>query len=80
MQCHCALNAELNYGNMKNWIFYGTDRQGIKTVHYIKQCKKPEMTGEYKDMLRRLDFDEYYTTGYMTSQAWNKENQYIKIA
>jgi len=64
MQCHCALNAELNYGNMKNWIFY----------------KKPEMTGEYKDMMRRLDFDEYYTTGYMTSQAWNKDHQYIKIA
>jgi len=38
------------------------------------------MTGEYKDMMRRLDFDQYYTTGYMTSQAWNKENQYIKIA
>ena len=62
------------------WIFYGTDREGIKTVHYIKQCKKPEMTGEYKDMRRRLDFYKYYTIGYMTSKAWNKDNQFIKIA
>ena len=80
MQCHFAQTAELNYGNMKNWIFYGANHQGIKTIHYIKQCKKPEMTGEYKDMMRRLDFNEYHTTGYMTSKAWNKENQYIKIA
>ena len=62
------------------WIFYATDREGIKTIHYIKQCKKPEMTGEYKDMMRRLDFNECYTTGYMTSKAWNKDNQFIKIA
>jgi len=65
---------------INTWIFYGTDRDEIKTVHYIKQCKKPEMTGEYKDMIRRLDFNEYYTIGYMTSKAWNKDNQFIKIA
>ena len=26
-----------------------------------------------------LENDTYYTTGYMTSKAWNKENQYIKV-
>jgi hypothetical protein len=65
---------------MKNWIFYGTNRECIKTIHYIKQCKNPRMTNEHKDMMRRLDFDEYHTTGYMTSEAWNKKHQYIKIA
>ena len=65
---------------INTWIFYGTNREGIKTVHYIKQCKKPEMTGEYKEMMQLLEINEYYTTGYMTSKAWNKENQYIKMA
>ena len=65
---------------INTWIFYGTDKEGIKTVHYIKQCKKPEMTSEYKNMRQRLDFDKYYTIGYMTSKAWNKDNQFIKIA
>ena len=80
MQCLCALNAELNYGNMTNtWIFYGNDRSGIKTIHYIKQCKRPEATSEYKEMMQLLENNTYYTTGYMTSKAWNKESQYIKI-
>ena len=39
---------------INTWIFYGTNREGIKTVHYIKQCKKPEMTGEYKEMMQLL--------------------------
>jgi|TARA_B110000908_G_C10164714_1_gene407800 hypothetical protein len=65
---------------INTWIFYGTDKEGIKTVHYIKQCKKPEMTSEYKNMRQRLDFDKYYTIGYMTNKAWNKDNQFIKIA
>jgi len=83
MQCHCACNAELNYGNMKKttqtWIFYGNDHNEIKTIHYIKQCKRPEATSEYKEMMHLLENDTYYTTGYMTSKAWNKENQYIKV-
>jgi hypothetical protein len=65
---------------MNNWIFYGTDKEGIKTIHYIKKCKNPWLTNEYKDMLLRLHLNEYNKTGYMTSKAWNKENQYIKIA
>ena len=65
---------------MNNWIFYGTDKEGIKTIHYIKQCKHPWLTNEYKNMMKKLDFNEYHSTGYMTSIAWNKENQYIKIA
>ena len=80
MQCHFAQTAELNYGNMTNtWIFYGNDHSGIKTIHYIKQCKRPEATSEYKEMMHLLEINEYYTTGYMTSKAWNEENQYIKI-
>ena len=63
----------------KTWIFYGTDRSGIKTIHHIKQCKKPEMTGEYKEMMFLLENYTYYTTGYMTSKAWNEDHQYIKV-
>ena len=55
MQCHCACNAELNYGNMKKttqtWIFYGNDHNEIKTIHYNKQCKRLEATSEYKEMM-----------------------------
>jgi hypothetical protein len=61
------------------WIFYGNDRNGIKTIHYIKECKKPERTSEYKEMMHLLENNTYYTTGYMTSKAWNKDHQYIKI-
>lgn len=66
---------------MKNtWIFYGTDKDGIKTVHYIKQCKKPALTSEYKEMMLLLENNTYFSTGYMTNKAWNTENQYIKMA
>ena len=65
---------------INTWIFYGTDRDGIKTVRYIKRCKKPRLTDEYKEMMRLLENNTYYSTGYMTSKAWNKDHQYIKIA
>jgi hypothetical protein len=61
------------------WIFYGTDHSGIKTIHHIKQCKRPEATSEYKEMMHLLENNTYYTTGYMTSKAWNKDHQYIKV-
>ena len=35
----------------QTWIFYGKDRNGIITIHAIKQCKNPERTAEYKEML-----------------------------
>ena len=31
-------------------------------------------------MMHLLENYTYPTTGYMTSKAWNEENQYIKIA
>jgi hypothetical protein len=61
------------------WIFYGTNHSGIKTIHHIKQCKRPEATSEYKEMMHLLENNTYYTTGYMTSKAWNKNHQYIKV-
>ena len=64
---------------MKNWIFYSTDHSGLKTIHYIKQCKRPEATSEHKEMMRLLDNNTYYTTGCMTSKAWNEDHQYIKV-
>ena len=62
------------------WIFYGNDHNGIKTIHFIKECKRPQATKEYKEMMQLLENNTYHTTGYMTSKAWNKTHQYIKIA
>ena len=64
---------------MNTWIFYGIDRNGIKTIHSIKECKHPEATKEYKKMMFLMENSTYHTTGTMTSKAWNKENQYIKV-
>ena len=79
MQCHCACNAELNYGNMKNWIFYGENKNGARVVHYIKRCKKPELTKERKAMMRHLDNYIYQVVGHMTADEWNRQNTYIKM-
>lgn len=66
--------------NMKNtWIFYGQSHDGIRTLHYIKECKRPEATKEYKQMMVLLENNAYEVTGYMTSKKWNQENQYIKV-
>ena len=64
----------------KTWVFYGESQDGIKTIHFIKQCKKPPATKEYKKMLSLLSNNTYHTVGNMTSTRWNEENQYIKIA
>lgn len=61
------------------WIFYGDSHDGIRTLHYIKECKRPEATKEYKEMMFLLENNTYHVTGYMTSKAWNKENQYTKV-
>ena len=61
------------------WIFYGRDRNGIRTIHSIRQCKKPEGTKEYKEIRNLLENDTYEIVGYMNSNKWNKENQYIKV-
>jgi hypothetical protein len=61
------------------WIFYGKNREGITTIHFIKECISPERTNEYKEMMYLLGDNTYHTTGYMTSKAWNKDNQYIKV-
>ena len=66
--------------NMTNtWIFYGDSQDGIRTLHYIKECKRPEATKEYKEMMFLLENNAYHVTGYMTSKKWNEENQYIKV-
>ena len=64
---------------IQTWIFYGQSQDRIRTLHYIKECKRPEATKEYKQMMQLLENSTYHVTGYMTSKAWNKENQYIKI-
>ena len=63
----------------QTWIFYGKDKSGVTTIHAIKQCKDPERTAEYKEILHHLENDTYHVTGTMTSNAWNKEHQYTKV-
>jgi len=79
MQCHFAQTAELNYGNMKNWIFYGENKDGARVVHYIKRCKKPELTKERKAMMQHLDNYIYQVVGHMTADEWNRQHTYIKM-
>jgi len=64
---------------MKNWIFYGENNNGTKIIHYIKKCKKPQLTSERKKMIQHLDNYVYQRVGYMSADAWNETNQYIKI-
>ena len=65
---------------MNKWIFYGESQDGIKTIHFIKECKKPRLTKEYKKMLSLLRNNTYRTVGNMTGKRWNEENYHIKVA
>ena len=64
---------------MKNWVFYGENDNGARVIHFIKKCKKPELTNERKQMMQHLDNYTYQRVGYMSADAWNENNQYIKI-
>ena len=64
---------------MKNWIFYGENKNGARVVHCIKRCKKPELTKERKAMMRHLDNYIYQVVGHMTADEWNRQNNYIKM-
>ena len=67
---------------MKNWVFYGENKSGtgyVRVIHFIKRCKKPELTNERKQMMQHLDNYTYQRVGYMSADAWNENNQYIKI-
>jgi len=63
----------------QTWIFFGNDKNGVTTIHAIKQCKNPTQTAEYKELLHHLENNTYHETGTMTSNVWNKEHQYTKI-
>ena len=50
---------------MKNWIFYGENKNGARVIHYVKRCKKPVLTAERKKMMEHLDNYVYQYVGYM---------------
>lgn len=62
----------------QNYIFYG-ENNGVRVIHFIKECVSPTKTSEYKSMMRLLENYVYERTGYMTAKAWNKESQFIKV-
>lgn len=62
------------------WIFYGEDYNGIKTIYSIRQCKNPRRTKEYNEIKNLLEKNnKYEIVGCITSNSWNKQNQYIKV-
>ncbi len=64
---------------MKNWIFYGENKNGARVVHFIKKCKKPEQTKESKIMMQHLSNYIYQMVGHMTADEWNRHYTHIKI-
>ena len=72
-----------DYKHMKTqtWVFYGSKLHSgpTKTIHFIKDCKNPGRTKEYKHMMQLLDQGEYKIIGHATSKKWNEEHSLIKI-
>ena len=77
---------KMNYKDYKfmekqTWVFYGSKLQSgpTKTIHFIKECKNPGRTAEYKHMMTLLDKGEYLIIGHVTSKRWNEDHSLIKI-
>ena len=70
-----------NMKTKQTWVFYGSKLQGgpTKTIHFIKECKNPGQTKEYKHMMQLLDQGEYLIIGHTTATKWNTEHSLIKI-
>ena len=66
----------------QTWVFYGeTDfKQSIQTIYFIKECKNPTRTKEYRKMIELLEDSTFKTVGHMTSTKWNETHSLIKIA
>tara|TARA_B100000925_G_scaffold8999_1_gene6443 strand:+ start:232 stop:453 length:222 start_codon:yes stop_codon:yes gene_type:complete len=63
---------------MKNWVFYGENNNGSRVIHFIKRCKKPELTNERKKMMQHLENYVYQRVGYISADAWNENNELYK--
>lgn len=64
----------------QTWVFYGSNHgETTKTIHFIKECKNPGKTKEYKTMMQLLDQGKYLIAGHMTSTKWNEGHSLIKI-
>tara|TARA_R110000764_G_scaffold54034_2_gene117722 strand:+ start:393 stop:605 length:213 start_codon:yes stop_codon:yes gene_type:complete len=64
----------------QTWVFYGSQHgETTKTIHFIKECKNPGRTKEYKHMMELLDQGEYLIIGRTTATKWNTEHSLIKI-
>mgnify|MGYP006138621225 CR=1 FL=1 len=65
----------------QTWVFYGSKLKfgSVKSIHFIKECKNPSKTKEYKTMMNFLTQGEYLNIGYTTATKWNTEHSLIKI-
>jgi len=65
----------------QTWVFYGgTDFDlSAKTIYFIKECKNPQRTKEYRKMMELLEDNTFKTVGHMTSTKWNEGHSLIKI-
>ena len=66
---------------MNTWIFYGSPEQGSskKTIHFIKTCKSPDRTKEYKTMQSLLENNTYAIVGFCTAKRWNEDYKLIQF-
>ena len=63
----------------QTWVFYGgTDFK--QSIYFIKECKNPTRTKEYRKMIEFLEDGTFKTVGHMTSTKWNETHSLIKIA
>ena len=66
---------------LTNWVFYTEDRNGVRTIQSIQECKSPAKTSNYKHLMYLLDnAKDAHVVGHMTANAWNQQYQYIKVA
>jgi hypothetical protein len=65
----------------QTWVFYGGTnfKQSVKTIYFIKECKNPQRTKEYRKMMELLEDSTFKTVGHMTSTKWNEGHSLIKI-
>ena len=70
-----------NMKTKQTWVFYGGTNfdLSVKTIYFIKECKNPTRTKEYRKMMELLEDNTFKTVGHMTSTKWNEGHSLIKI-
>ena len=75
------MNTKQFMNTKQTWVFYGGTNfdLSVKTIYFIKECKNPTRTKEYRKMMELLEDNTFKTVGHMTSTKWNEGHSLIKI-